>query len=88
MTTLEKANIKYYEDLKEITNDVNVMKYIEKEEIWSDQYLKEHLKSSQDYWESKDFKLKKDLFTWIIVKEGKGIGYLRWKKGQLLINLK
>jgi len=74
--TLVKANIKYYDDLLPIIKDEEVMKNIQKGKIWDKEYLLDHLKESQKLWESK----KTDMYVWIIVKNGKGIGYLRWKK--------
>ena len=56
------------------------MKFIGKGNTWDDEYLKDHLKTTQNYWDSEKFKIQKDLFVWIIVIDNKGIGYLRWKK--------
>lgn len=80
MIVLEKANIKYYEDLKKITNNKNIMQFIGKGNTWDDEYLKNHLKTSQNYWDSDEFNKKKNLFVWIIVINNKAIGYLRWEK--------
>jgi len=77
--SLEKANIKYYDDLLPIITDKDVMINIQKEKIWDKKYLLDHLKESQEYWNSKQFLEQKYIFVWIIVKNNKGIGYLRWE---------
>ena len=74
--SLEKANIKYYNDLLPIITDEQIMVNIQKGKKWDKDYLLDHLKESEKIWESKNI----DMYVWIIVKDGKGIGYLRWGK--------